>query len=162
MNTIFKKDTKFTTGSFKSIILADIVYKINDFLNDDYDYSIEIGTDSQKSSGKVKFVTAIVVHKIGKGGIFFYHPIITNIIHSLSDRIYMETQLSISCADELIKIFIENNVLYSVIIHCDVGKYGKTKDLIQGVMGYVAASGFPCKIKPESTAACTVADRYSK
>ena len=70
MDLIFKRDTRFMTGSFEPILLSDIVGRIEEFLRDADDYSIDIGTDSQKSS-KTKFVTAIAVHKVGRGGIFF-------------------------------------------------------------------------------------------
>ena len=161
MNTVFTKDTKFNTGSFEPVTLLKIVDRIHDFLSDGYDYSIDIGTDSQRN-GKTKFITAIVVHKIGKGGIFFYHPTINEQRQSLADRIYMETALSINCANELIDLFVNKDMLYNITIHCDVGEHGKTRELIKGIIGYVTSSGFECKIKPESSAASCVADRFSK
>lgn len=162
MSTLFTKNTRFMTGSFESIVLSDIIYRINDFLCDGYEYSIEIGTDSQRAANKVKFVTAIVVHKKGKGGIFFYHPVINDNIHTLSDRIYMETGMSINCATELLDLFVQNNVLHNITIHCDVGENGKTRELIKGIVGYVTAAGFPCLIKPDATTASCIADRFSK
>ena len=162
MDTVFTKDTRFMTGSFESIVLSDIIDRIDDFLCDDYEYSIEIGTDSQRGANKVKFVTAIVVHKKGKGGIFFYHPVISDKIHTLSDRIYMETGMSINCATVLLDLFVQNNVLHNITIHCDVGENGKTKELIKGIVGYVTSAGFPCLIKPDATTASCIADRFSK
>jgi predicted RNase H-related nuclease YkuK (DUF458 family) len=161
MSTIFTSETKFTTGSWESITLAGIVDRIGAYLSDGHEYTIDIGTDSQRGQ-KTKFVTAIVIHKIGKGAIFFYHPVISENIHTLQDRIYMETAMSINCAAELLELFVENDVLYNITIHCDIGPNGKTRELIREIIGYVTASGFDCKIKPEATAACTVADRFSK
>ena len=149
------------TGSWESIMLSDIVDKIDRFLSDGFDYTIDVGTDSQKN-GNTKFVTAIVVHKIGKGGIFFYHPVVTNEVMSFQSRIYQETAMSINCATELLEMFVERNVLRNITIHCDVGENGKTKELIRGIVGYVTSSGFDCRIKPDSVAACTVADKFSK
>jgi predicted RNase H-related nuclease YkuK (DUF458 family) len=162
MDTIFTKETKFMTGSFEPITLSDIVGRIDNYLSDGYEYNIEIGTDSQRGSNKVKFVTAIAVHKIGKGGIFFYHPTVTDTIHTLSDRIYMETGMSINCANVLIDLFVQSNVLHNITIHCDVGHNGRTKELIQGIVGYVTASGFGCCIKPDATTASCIADKFSK
>lgn len=142
-------------------MLSDIVDKIDRFLSDGFDYTIDVGTDSQKN-GNTKFVTAIVVHKIGKGGIFFYHPVVTNEVMSFQSRIYQETAMSINCATELLEMFVERNVLRNITIHCDVGENGKTKELIRGIVGYVTSSGFDCRIKPDSVAACTVADKFSK
>jgi predicted RNase H-related nuclease YkuK (DUF458 family) len=46
-------------------------------------------------------------------------------------------------------------------IHADIGENGATKDMIREVMGLIRGNGFEPKIKPESFAASTVADRYS-
>ena len=161
MDLIFTRDTRFMTGGFIPIPLSDIVGKIEEYLSDAEDYSIDVGTDSQKSS-KTKFVTAIAVHKVGKGGIFFYHPIIDEIRQSMQSRIYMETAMSINCATELLDLFVENDVLRNISIHCDVGHNGKTREMIREIVGYVTSSGFDCKIKPEAVVACTIADRFSK
>ena len=161
MNTIFTKNTRFMTGSFEPVILSDIVGRVERFLHDTYEYSIDIGTDSQRGK-KTKFVTVVSCHKVGKGGIFFYHPVITEQRQSMQERIYMETAMSINCATELLELFVENNVLRNICIHCDVGHNGKTRELIQGISGYVTSSGFECKIKPEAVVACTIADRFSK
>jgi len=161
MNEVFTPETMFITGSWEPILMADIVDRTRDYLSDGYDYTIDVGTDSQKS-GKIKFVTAVVVHKIGKGGIFFYHPVVSDTANSMQGRIYMETAMSIDCATKLLELFVENDVLRDIAIHCDVGPYGKTREMIREIVGYVNASGFCCKIKPDSVAACTVADRFTK
>ena len=161
MNMIFTRDTRFMTGSFEPILLSDIVGRIDAFLSDCEDYSIDVGTDSQRGS-KTKFVTAIAVHKVGKGGIFFYHPIVDETRQSMQSRIYMETAMSINCATELLELFVENDVLRSISIHCDVGHNGKTREMIREIVGYVTSSGFDCVIKPEAVVACTIADRFSK
>ena len=161
MNMIFTRETRFMTGSFKPILLSDIVGRIEAFLYNADDYTIDIGTDSQRSS-KTKFVTAIAVHKHGKGGIFFYHPIIDETRQSMQSRIYMETAMSINCATELLGLFIENEVIRNISIHCDIGHNGKTREMIREIVGYVTSSGFDCKIKPEAVVACTIADRFSK
>jgi len=161
MSLIITRGTRFMTGSFEPIYLSDIVGRIEKFLCDADDYSIDIGTDSQKSS-KTKFVTAIAVHKVGKGGIFFYHPIVDETRQSMQSRIYMETAMSINCATELLDLFVENDVMRNISIHCDVGHNGKTREMIREIVGYVTSSGFDCKIKPEAVVACTIADRFSK
>jgi predicted RNase H-related nuclease YkuK (DUF458 family) len=162
MLTIFNETTKFLTGTFKPIILSDIVNRVEEYMNDGYEHDIVIGTDSQRGKSKVKFVTAIAIHKIGKGGIFFYHSMMSDYIHNLSDRIYMETTMSINCATELLDIFMENDMIPDIKIHCDVGQDGATRDLIQGIVGYVTAAGFECEIKPQATVAACIADRFSK
>ena len=161
MSTYITPATKLITGSGELVLLSDVIERIESFLEDGYDYSIDVGTDSQTNS-TTKFVTAIVIHKRGKGGIFFYCPYVCDKIHTLRDRIYMETTLSISCATGLLELFLDNDILRDISIHCDVGPNGKTKEMIREIVGYVTASGFDCRIKPEGIAACTVADRFSK
>ena len=158
---MFTADTKFITGSGKHIYFHEIPQRISDYLSDGYEYNINIGTDSQTNS-LVKFVTAIGVHKIGKGGIFFYRQLTTDKIHTLRDRIYAETTMSINCATELLEMFLSKDELIDITIHCDIGTKGKTKELIKGIVGYVANSGFDCLIKPESPLASCIADRFSK
>ena len=161
MDLLITSTTEFRSGSGSLVCLSDVIGRIESFLDDGYEYSIDIGTDSQ-TNGNTKFVTAIVVHKLGTGGIFFYRQYICGKIHTLSDRIYTETALSINCATELLELFLSNEILRDISIHCDVGPNGKTKELIREIIGYVTASGFDCKIKPEGIAACSVADRFSK
>lgn len=153
--------TNFRSGGGETVALSDVVERINQFVEGCEDYKLEVGTDSQ-TNGDTKFVTAIVIYKQGRGGIFFYHTIIADKMTSLRHRIYTETGLSINCATELIELFLETGKLHNITIHCDVGPNGKTKELIREIVGYVTASGFACEIKPEGTAACTVADKFSK
>ena len=161
MDGIFTHETNFISGSGDTVLFPGIAERAAAFLDGCDDYTIEVGTDSQTSS-VTKFVTAIVIHRRGRGGIFFYFPLTCKKMPYLRDRIYMETGLSISCAVELLELFLDGDMMYDIIIHCDVGPNGKTRELIREITGYVTASGFDCKIKPEGTAACTVADRFSK
>ena len=161
MDSIFTHEINFITGSGDAVLFPDIAGRVATFLEGCDDYAIEVGTDSQTGS-VTKFVTAVVVHRRGKGGIFFYFPLICKKMPQLRDRIYMETGLSISCAVGLLESFLDNDTMYDIVIHCDIGPNGKTRELIREITGYVTASGFDCKVKPEGTAACTVADRFSK
>ena len=161
MNDLFQDSTKFMTGSWKPVRMRDIVGKIEEFLEDTDDYSIDIGTDSQNGQS-TKFATVIAVHKIGKGGIFFYHSLKVDKIHTFYDRIYRETAMSIECASKLLELFLDRELLRDITIHCDVGPNGKTKHMIREITGYVNSSGFECKIKPEGTVAYTIADKFCK
>ena len=161
MSSIFTHETNFISGSGDIVLFADISGKIAAFLDGCDDYTIEVGTDSQ-TSNVTKYVTAIVIHRRGKGGIFFYFPLVRKKTPYLRDRIYTETELSINCAVELLESFLDDDMIYDIIIHCDVGPNGKTRELIREITGYVTASGFDCRIKPEGIAACTVADKFSK
>ena len=161
MNTAVTKDTIFISGNGMSVQLTDVVDRINTYLGDENEYTLDVGTDSQTNL-TTKFVTAIVICKPGRGGIFFYRPLVFEKMPRLRDRIYTETTLSINCSSELINLFLDSGILRDVTIHCDVGPNGKTRELIREIVGYVTAYGFDCKIKPETTLACCVADKYSK
>ena len=127
-------------------------------------YKLIIGTDSHSHlEAEVTFVTAIIVHRVGKGGRYFYHRERHYFVQSLRQRIFYETSMSLDVAGRL------NNLLsagsrehLNVEIHLDVGEVGETKELIREVVGMVIGSGFDARIKPESYGATKVADRYTK
>lgn len=125
-------------------------------------YKIVVGTDSQVRR-ETCFVTAVIVHRLGKGARFFYRKLNQRKIISLRQKIFYETTMSLELGakitDFLAKIGIEE---FNVEIHIDVGHHGETKDLIREVVGMVTGSGFQAKIKPDSFGASSVADKYTK
>ncbi len=127
-------------------------------------YNLIIGTDSQALLNEnVVFVTAIVVHRIGKGGRFYYHKQKTRHMESLRQRIYYETFLSLDVATRLTEKLAQNGYSeLNVEIHLDVGEKGETRDMIKEVVGMVIGSGYDARIKPDSYGATTVADRYTR
>jgi predicted RNase H-related nuclease YkuK (DUF458 family) len=142
-----------------------MIREIKDYLEADRnrDYKIMIGTDSQTRTRETLFVTAIIVQRIGKGALFFYtrksHPAMTDLRY----RIYRETEYSLHCVDVLKESgFFRLAENIPMEIHLDVGQRGETRKVIQEVVGWVTAVGYEAKIKPESVAASTVADRFTK
>lgn len=133
----------------------------------DYFYSLIIGTDSKsgKPNGqdKIDFVTAVVIHRKGKGGRYFWQKNKIERIGSLRDKIYMETLLSIKLAEKLVPEFTKrlNGERYKLEIHIDVGDFGPTRDMIKEVVGMVNGNGFTAKTKPESYGAFVVADKHT-
>jgi predicted RNase H-related nuclease YkuK (DUF458 family) len=133
----------------------------------DYFYSLVIGTDSKsgKPNGKEKidFVTAVVIHRKGKGGRYFWQKNKVEKIGSLRDKIYAETLLSIQLAEKLVPEFTKrlNGERYKLEIHIDVGNVGPTREMIKEVVGMVNGNGFTAKTKPESYGAFVVADKHT-
>lgn len=131
----------------------------------DAEYEITVGTDSQNFN-KTKMVEVIAFHRLGAGGIFFYSVEYIRRIENLRLKIYEETQRSLELADNLLNEFESiidlNDYKINFCIHCDVGRKGTTKDLIQEIVGWVHSLGYECAIKPDSYAASAVANRYSK
>ena len=109
------------------------------------------------------FVTAIVVHRLGKGARYYYTREHENIGRSLRQRIFYETSRSLGVASQMAEKLAQNgHADLNVEIHLDVGKNGPTGDLIREVVGMVTGSGFDAKIKPDSYGASTVADKFTK
>lgn len=127
----------------------------------DDNYRLIIGTDSQLRE-ETCFVTALIIHRQGKGGRFFFTRKHDTHVRSLRQRIFYEASLSLSVASTLTEKLVESGHEFNIEIHLDVGSNGATKTLVKEVVGMVSGSGYPCRIKPDSYGASTVADRYTK
>ncbi len=133
-------------------------------------YDIVVGCDSS-SSEEPHFPLAIVILRIGEGGRFFLKKIAYKgrKFYTWKTRILEEVLLSCQLAlylreqfEKEIKTLKRKNLNYQLrYIHADVGENGQTKDMIREVVGLIRGNGFEPKIKPESFAASSVADRFS-
>lgn len=160
----------FVSPTYGQIEFSNVVEKIVDKINKNpHDtFNITIGTDSQNFD-ITKIVLVIVLEMVGKGGMFFYQVSKINRIDDIRTKLFTETQMSLECADELLKLFEkqfeENGFDYTRLnfsIHVDAGENGKTKSVIPEVVGWVTSCGYNCVTKPASYAASSVADKYSK
>lgn len=125
-------------------------------------YKLIIGTDSHLRED-VCFVTAIIVHRIGKGARYYYRRIYKQNIINLRQRIFTETSLSLEIMDLLKpKLDRMKHLDMDIEVHVDIGEKGDTKELIKEVVGWVMGSGYTIKIKPEASGASKVADKYTK
>lgn len=170
-------ETIFLSNPFHSITdgqltLKEVALRIKAFLQDDPEatYSLVIGSDSherQEVRGRhsVQVVTAIVVHRRGFGGKYFWFKAEKAFVHSLREKIYAETTQSLDVAQifvPLLQITLEGvKAKYSLEIHVDVGEYGETRDMIREVVGMVTGFGFIARTKPYSFAASYVADKHT-
>ena len=134
-------------------------------------YKVTIGTDSERlADGRADFVSAIVVHRVGRGGRYFWRRFELGKFHTLRDRIVREVLLSLDLGKavllELQKLSPVEGPGAQVVpqwefeIHIDVGERGETRVMIQEVVGMVRAHNFEAIVKPGSYAASNVADRY--
>lgn len=146
--------------SFKRVISKIVEYIDSDF---DYPYRLIVGTDSQLKNGTgADFVTAIIIHRVGAGAIYFWQRISRFRKYVLRQRIYEEALLSLSTANNLVLAFgAENGLMKQLEIHVDVGQKGPTREIIAEVVGMVRGSGFNVKIKPEAYGAAKVADKHT-
>ncbi|NLB74019.1 MAG: hypothetical protein GX795_08370 [Firmicutes bacterium] len=125
-------------------------------------YRLIIGTDSQLREDAC-FVTAIVIHRVGKGGRYYYTKENERMGRSLKQRIFFEAAKSLGIASRLAEKLADNGYGdLNVEIHLDIGQNGETKDLIREIVGMVTGTGFEAKIKPDAYGATKVADKHSK
>lgn len=159
----------FTSPTKGELTLEEVVSEVADYVSEEPGlfYRLVIGTDSQvrKSNGEseVDFVTAIVIHRVGHGGRYFWHKTREKKTFTLRDRIYTETLLSLSFAETMVPSLRRavSPAKYDLEIHIDVGPVGPTREMIREVVGMVNGSGYTAKTKPESYGAFVVADRYT-
>lgn len=125
-------------------------------------YRVIVGTDSQLRE-QTSFVTAIIVHRVGKGARYFYSREREVFGRSLRQRIFYEAARSLEVAGMLASRLAANgHADFDVEIHLDIGRHGETRDLIREVVGMVTGSGFDARIKPDAFGASKVADKYTK
>lgn len=154
----------FQSPTYGEVNLPEIHTLIQKFIQSDPEkqYELVIGTDSQPNEIQVEFVTAIVVHRKGSGGIYFYTRQTRRKKYVLRERMYEEASLSLIAANELLTELKSDGVgKYDVEIHVDIGQVGKTKDMITEIVGMIRGSGYEVKTKPDSYAASKVADKYT-
>lgn len=159
----------FTTFDGRKLDLDGVVQAIVRFVGEDQEsrYRIIVTTDSPGQEGRglvIPFSTVIAIHRIGKGGRVLIHRSVRDNIHTFRDRIYRETVLSITLAQELrsgLKHYIHEDYLLSenFEIHADVGENGKSRQMVREVEGMIIGSGFHVKIKPEAVGV-RIADRF--
>ncbi len=124
-------------------------------------YHISVGTDSQNFD-LTKVVMVVSVHRMGHGGIFFYDIKRVKKLSDIHQKLFYETSISLELAMKLSKKFEDENFNYGIGIHVDAGERGPTSSIIPEITKWVRSCGFECKTKPDSYAASTIADRYSK
>jgi uncharacterized protein len=125
-------------------------------------FKLIVGTDSH-TRDELCFVSAIIIHRIGKGARYYYRRRSHRKLPSLRQRIFYEAAISLSLAEKLAESLVEAGAAaMGVEIHLDVGEGGDTRELIREVVGMVVGSGFHAEIKPNSYGASKVADKYTK
>lgn len=172
----FLDSISFQSLTYGNSNIEDVIGHIKDFLEEvpEASYSLVIGTDShERSNGKteskngkdINLVTAILVHRKGFGGRYFWRRKELSSVHSLREKIYAETMMSLNFASTfvpLLKKRLNGKVPnYDLEIHIDVGEFGDTREMIKEVVGMVTGNGFVAKTKPEAYGASYVADKHT-
>jgi len=125
-------------------------------------FELLIGTDSSSTSKHLDLVSAIVLHKIGRGGRYFWTRTKERRSPSLRHQIWREAWLSFELSQHVMKALGEASMLqFDLEIHVDIGENGRTKELIDEVVGMIIGNGLAVKIKPHAFAASAVADKHT-
>jgi predicted RNase H-related nuclease YkuK (DUF458 family) len=160
-----KDDSKvFISPTLGRLSFDGVFERVVSYINEDASqtYNLIIGTDSFLNS-ETLFVSAVIVHKVGHGGRYFYKKDRRRKMESIRQRIFYEATMSIELAHEIRTKLNENGFArLPVEIHLDVGDNGETKEIIREVVGMVTGSGYAAVTKPDSFGASKVADRHSK
>lgn len=164
---------KLESITYGTVKIYQVINIIKMFLeeNPSADYSLVIGADShEKESEKngtksISLVTAILVHRRGFGGKYFWKRKELKNIHNLREKIYAETMSSINFASIFVPLLKKTlngkTPRYNLEIHIDVGEHGDTRDMIKEVVGMVTGNGYVAKTKPDAYGATYVADKHT-
>ena len=158
-----------TSPTLGEVDIAKVAEIIKERVSNPGEYNLMIGTDSQNFD-KTKVVVVIALHHVGKGGIFFYDISHIHKINNIGQKLIYETQLSLQYAENLIKEFekihqetgFDYTEKINFGIHVDAGKNGPSKQVIPEIVGWIKACGYNVVVKPDSWAACSIANKYSK
>ncbi len=153
----------FISPTFGIMSLSELFENIIEFIKEDPSrkYSLIVGSDSFPGEATV-FVNAIIIHRQGAGGRYFYRKVRTSKINNIKMRIITEALMSLELAEILRKKLSENGFSrLPVEIHLDVGNNGKTKSIVKEVVKMIAGSGYKAVTKPDAFGASKVADRHS-
>ncbi len=154
----------FNTAYGLKLNIESVVSEIINFMKDDEgsNYKIIVGSDSERrENNSADFVTAIIVHRTGNGGRYFWRRLELGKIYDLRGRIIQEVLLSLDGAKEILAALKNFNApRFDFEIHVDIGENGETKSMINEVMGIIRAHNFEARTKPDSYAASKVADRH--
>ncbi len=156
---------EFTSPTLGVLSFSRLFVEIERYIHESPEdtYKLIVGTDSQSREADVTFVSAVVVHRVGRGARYFYQRRTHRPMSSLRQRIFYEAALSLTLAGRLAERLSESGyATFNIEIHLDVGERGDTRDLIREIVGMVTGSGFHARIKPDSFGASTVADKYTK
>src|SRR3989344_2191064 len=133
---------KFNSRTIGQLVFARVLTETVRFMAEEPRsvYNVMIGSDSN-GSPVLDLVSVIAIHRVGRGGRYFW---------CRQAREGIKTPLG--------KIENLTEMPFDFKIHVDVGTKGETRDLVREVTGMVRGYGYEVLVKPESAAATPVAD----
>ncbi|MEW9697627.1 ribonuclease H-like YkuK family protein [Paenibacillus sp. SI8] len=140
-------------------------------------YKFIIGTDCQVHPGHTKFITGVVIQRMGKGAWACYRQvIIPRAMTSVKEKLSTETALSEEIAmyfdehkrrdmEDIILPHLYQGATFDMYIHIDAGEdenRNKTAKFVQEMVRRVESVGMVPVIKPDCYVASSYANRFSK
>jgi predicted RNase H-related nuclease YkuK (DUF458 family) len=170
---------EFRNTTEKKLNLEQVHERIIRFIKQDpnAEYKFIIGTDCQVHRGYTKFITGVVIQRLGKGAWACYRQvIIPRQFVSIKDKLSTETTLSEEIAmffsedkrremEDLILPFVYKGGSFESYIHIDAGSNlmrNKTALYVAEMVLRVESLGMVPVIKPDSYVASAYANRFSK
>lgn len=153
----------FTSPTYGRLDWEQAIAKMVWFMGTDTaaSYEVIIGTDSEARNGAADYVSALIVHKKGRGGIYFWSRQKFEKIFSMRQRIWQEALISLQLAQKMVEEFSAMGLRdLNLEIHVDVGPNGPTREMISEIVGMIRANGFKVATKPVAWGASHVADRH--
>jgi len=152
---IYEGDDRSSTCTFEEFI--KIVKELHN-----KEWEIVIGTDSKVKKKNVFFATCVVAHHPSHGGKIWWvtDKLKRREFPGMQKRLMYETMKSIWAAIE-----IEETLGFRPEIHIDINmdeESGLSGKYINEFKGMVVGNGYNCTEKPDSWAACSVADKLVK
>ena len=165
----YQNGQSFVSPTTGPVTTDEMISSISSFVKEEPHalYRLVIWTDSQSHSngkvGEIDYVTAIIIHRQGRGAKYFWRKTKKGKTPVLREKIYTETLMSLEVAQDMVPSLREavSPAKYDLEIHIDVGSLGPTRDMIKEVVGMVNGNGFTAKTKPESWGASSVADKHT-
>ncbi|TVY03345.1 hypothetical protein FPZ45_03590 [Cohnella terricola] len=181
MSTISKWDDLYFQNLSECGMSLDLVLeRILRFISIDPkgSYQFIIGTDSQVHPGYTKFVTGIVIRRVGRGAWACYRQLaIPRQLASVREKLTLETSFSQRVAGyfeenalrnmgEIILPYAHQGATLETYIDIDAGMepvISKTASYVHEMMEKVEGMGsYAPRVKPEAYVASSYANRYTK
>jgi uncharacterized protein len=143
-------------------VAEDLLQQVQSYPQDEF--RLMVGSDSQPKPGSktVTFVTAVIIHHLGKGARYYIHRETQKHISSLRQRMFTEASYSLQAGGLLSEYLNRRGAHWGWEVHLDIGQKGATKQLVREIVSWITQSGYEARIKPDSFGASKVADRYTK
>ncbi|TBL68505.1 ribonuclease H-like YkuK family protein [Paenibacillus thalictri] len=173
----FIHETTFRNTTEQNLEFNDVLDRISRFIESDPGavYDLVVTTDAQTHPGHTKFVSYIVIYRVGRGAwLCSRQVILPREIRSVQEKLSLETTFSSEIAaqfsyaernrlEDIILPYLDQgaDIRFMVDIDGGTGAKNKTVAYISEMVGRIEAMGLIARVKPESVMV-SLADRETK